>query len=95
MLNEKQQKTYADFYESTKNNGILDAKTTLLLQLGAAMAVGCVPCMETYLGAAKKEGITGEEIGAVQAAVMTVSAGRITAQLREAERRVRKPGGCC
>lgn len=95
MLNEKQQKKYADFYESVRQNGILDAKTTLLLHLGTAMAVGCVPCMETYLDAARKEGITQEEIGAVQAAVMAVTAGRVAAQLREAERRVRKPGGCC
>lgn len=95
MLNEKQQKKYADFYESTRHNDTLDAKTTLLLHLGTAMAVGCVPCMETYFGAARKEGITEEEIGAVQAVVMAVSAGRVAAQLREVERRGRKPGGCC
>ncbi|SNB46296.1 hypothetical protein [Geobacter sp. DSM 9736] len=45
--------------------------------------------MDYYLGVAKAEGITGEEIGAVQAVVMAVSAGRVNAQMREAERRFR------
>ncbi len=44
--------------------------------------------MEHYLGVAKDQGITSEEIGAVQAVVMAVSAGRVNAQLREVERRV-------
>ena len=39
--------------------------------------------MEHYLGVAEEQGITGDEIGAVQAIVMAVSAGRIEAQLRE------------
>ncbi|GAB7027447.1 hypothetical protein JCM15764A_26950 [Geotalea toluenoxydans] len=40
----------------------------------------------------KEQGITDQEIGAVQAVVMAVSAGRINAQLREAEKRSRKEG---
>ncbi len=40
--------------------------------------------MAHYLGVAKKEGISEEEIGAAQAIVMAVSAGRINAQFREA-----------
>ena len=95
MLTEKQQRKFSDFYEAARNNGVLDGKTMVLLHLGAAMAVGCVPCMEGYLGAARKEGITGEEIGAVQAAVMAVSAGRVSAQFREVERTAGKAGGCC
>lgn len=43
MLQEKQQKAYVEFRDSAKNNGILDAKTTFLLHLGAAMALGCIP----------------------------------------------------
>jgi hypothetical protein len=39
--------------------------------------------MEHYLGVAKAEGISKEELGAAQAIVMAVSAGRINAQLRE------------
>ncbi len=40
--------------------------------------------MQHYLGVARKEGITDDEIGAVQAIVMAVSAGRVEAQFREA-----------
>jgi hypothetical protein len=39
--------------------------------------------MEHYLGVAKEEGITQHELGAVQAVVMAVSAGRINAQVRD------------
>ncbi len=39
--------------------------------------------MEHYLGVAKEEGITERELGAVQAVVMAVSAGRINAQVHE------------
>jgi len=40
--------------------------------------------MEHYLGVAKDEGLSDEEIGAVQAVVMAVSAGRVGAQFRDA-----------
>ena len=43
--------------------------------------------MEHYLGVAKKEGITEEEIDAVKSIVMAVSGGRITAQLGEVRSR--------
>jgi hypothetical protein len=39
--------------------------------------------MEYYLGVAKEEGVTELELGAVQAVVMAVSAGRVGAQVRE------------
>jgi hypothetical protein len=39
--------------------------------------------MESYLGVAKNKGITDEELGAVQAIVMAVEAGRVRAQFRE------------
>ena len=89
MLPEKQQKTFGEFYDTVRHNGILEPKTTLLLHLAAAMALGCSPCMEYYLGQTEKEGVTAEEIGAVQAVVMAVSAGRVNAQLREVERRLK------
>lgn len=95
MLQERQQQKFNEFYDAARNSGTLDPKTTLLLNLAAAMALGCTPCMETYLAAAGKEGITAEEIGATQAVVMAVSAGRVNAQLREAERRMKKIGACC
>ncbi len=40
--------------------------------------------MEHYFGVAKEQGISDEEIGAVQSIVMAVSAGRVRAQFREA-----------
>ena len=40
--------------------------------------------MEHYFGVAKEQGITDDEIGAVQSIVMSVSAGRVRAQFREA-----------
>ena len=39
--------------------------------------------MDHYLGVAKEEGITEEEIGAVESVVMAVAAGRVMVQLRE------------
>jgi hypothetical protein len=39
--------------------------------------------MDEYFGVAKTEGITKEEIGAVQSIVMAVSAGKVRAQFRE------------
>ena len=57
--------------------------------------------MQHYLGVAKKEGITEEEIGAAQSIVMAVAAGRINAQLREVQARNKnvsseeKAGKCC
>ena len=39
--------------------------------------------MESYLGVAKKEGITDAELGAVESIVMAVSAGKVRAQFRE------------
>ena len=43
--------------------------------------------MERYLGVAKESGITDDEIGAVQAIVMAVSAGRVVGQFGEAQAR--------
>ncbi|MGD9358200.1 MAG: hypothetical protein PVH85_04940 [Desulfobacterales bacterium] len=40
--------------------------------------------MEHYFGVAKEQGITDDEIGAVQSIAMAVSAGRVRAQFREA-----------
>jgi len=44
--------------------------------------------MEAYFGVAKDEGISKEELGAVQAIVMAVSAGRVSMQAKEAYRRM-------
>jgi hypothetical protein len=47
--------------------------------------------MEHYFGVAKEEGLTDEEIGAVQSIVMAVSAGRVRAQFHEAVALSRDP----
>jgi len=86
MLPKTQQDTFGAFYDSARHNTILEPRTTLL-HLGAAMALGCNPCMEYYLGQAEKGEITVEEIGAVQTVVMAVAASKVNAQLREAQRR--------
>jgi len=46
--------------------------------------------MEHYFGVAKDQGITNDEIGAVQTIVMAVSCGRVRAQFREARIKSKK-----
>ena len=43
MLTDKQLTAYNDFYDAARYNDILDPKTTLLIHLATAMAVGCYP----------------------------------------------------
>ena len=43
MLPENQNETYKAFYGSARENDILDPKTTRLICLAAAMAIGCYP----------------------------------------------------
>jgi hypothetical protein len=48
--------------------------------------------MEEYLGVAREQGISDDEVGAVQSIVMAVHAGRVRAQFREVrERSAKKP----
>ena len=46
--------------------------------------------MEHYLGVAKEEGITEDELGAVQFIVMAVSGGRPMMQFMDAQARAKK-----
>lgn len=46
--------------------------------------------MEYYLGVAREEGISDDEIGAVESIVMAVSAGKVRAQFRDARIRSKK-----
>jgi hypothetical protein len=43
--------------------------------------------MEHYLGVAEEEGVTRQEIGAAQAIVMAVAAGKVRAQFGEVHER--------
>jgi len=45
--------------------------------------------MEHYLGVAREDGISEDEIGAIQSVVMVVSAGKIDAQLKEVQSRTK------
>jgi len=46
--------------------------------------------MDHYLGVAREQGITDDEIGAVQAIVMAVHAGRVRAQFRQVREGTKK-----
>ena len=43
MLPEQQKQAFRDFYGSARENDILEPKTTLLVHLASAMALGCYP----------------------------------------------------
>ena len=43
MLPNPQSGHFKDFYDSARHNEALDERTTLLLHLATAMAVGCDP----------------------------------------------------
>ena len=49
--------------------------------------------MEGYLGVAKEEGLTEDEIGATQAIAMAVAAGKVQAQTGEVRRKLRSKVG--
>ncbi len=43
MKTDSAAKAYRSFYDSARNNDVLDRRTTLLVHLAAAMARGCYP----------------------------------------------------
>ena len=43
MLPDKQLDAYRAFYESARENDILEPKTTLMVHMATAMALGCYP----------------------------------------------------
>jgi hypothetical protein len=43
MLPPGQKNAYEAFYAATADNGILDARTTVVAQLAAAFVAGCYP----------------------------------------------------
>ncbi|NSW86587.1 MAG: carboxymuconolactone decarboxylase family protein [Syntrophobacteraceae bacterium] len=83
MMPEKLKQSYREFHDAMISNGVVDAKTTFMIQMGVAMALGCYPCMEILGGMAKERGVSEEELGTVEAIVMAVSAGRVYNQFRE------------
>jgi hypothetical protein len=43
MLPIQQKERYEAFFASTTENGILDPKTTVMIQLAVSFAIGCYP----------------------------------------------------
>jgi hypothetical protein len=43
MLLPKQQKAYCDFYDAVRDGEMLDRRTTVIVGLTTAMAIGCDP----------------------------------------------------
>jgi len=43
LLPEKQMNKYREFYDSARHNDILEPKTSLMLHMASAMAIGCYP----------------------------------------------------
>lgn len=43
MLASKQKRAFVDFYNSARNNEILEPKVTLMIHLASAMALSCYP----------------------------------------------------
>lgn len=83
MVPKNLKKNFSDFHNAMVANGVIDPKTTFMIQLGAAMAMGCYPCMELLAGSAREKGVSDEEVGTINAIVMAVGAGRVFNQFRE------------
>jgi len=94
MIPENLKKSFIDFHKSMISNDVIDPKTTFMIEMGAAMAVGCYPCMEMLTGVAADKGVSEEELGTIQAIVMAVASGRIFNQYREVCKRFRE-NHCC
>lgn len=83
MIPANLKKSFIDFHKTTVANDVLDSKTTFMIELGAAMAMGCYPCMEKLTGVAADRGVSDEELGTIHAIVMAVGAGKVFNQYRE------------
>jgi AhpD family alkylhydroperoxidase len=83
MLPEHLKQSFVNFHNTMTSNGILDPKTTVMIQLGAAMALGCYPCMTALTRAAEEKEVSEAELGAVHGIAMAVAAGAIFNQYRE------------
>ena len=79
----KQKEAFDAFYKTARNSDVIDNKTSLMIHLASAMAVGCIPCARYYLEQVDEAGLTNDEINAVKSIVMAVSAGRVKMQFDE------------
>ncbi len=96
MMPKNLKNSFKQFHDEMISNGVIDPKTTFMIEMGAAMAVGCYPCMEILTGMAGEKGVSEEELGTIQAIVMAVSAGKVFNQYREVCARLEpKASSCC
>ena len=78
-----QKEAFDAFYNSARHSDVIDNKTSLMIHLASAMAVGCIPCARYYLEQVDDVGLSDDEISAIKAIVMAVSGGRIMMQFDE------------
>ncbi len=96
MMPKNLKSSFKEFHDDMIANGVIDPKTTFMIEMGAAMAVGCYPCMESLTAMAGDKGVTEAELGTIQAIVMAVSAGRVFNQYREVCARLEpQVSSCC
>ena len=91
LLSEEQQNIFFKFYENAKYNDLIPAKYAHMIHTAVAMAIGCSPWMEVYFGVAEEMDITEEELAAVRAMVMAVTAGRIFFQSKSVVEKMDAP----
>ncbi|MDY0039155.1 MAG: carboxymuconolactone decarboxylase family protein [Desulforhabdus sp.] len=96
MMPKNLKKSFKQFHDAMIENGVIDPKTTFMIEMGAAMAVGCYPCMEILTAMAGGKGVSEEELGVIEAVVMAVCAGKVFNQYREVCSRVEpEVRSCC
>ena len=66
---------YFSFFEAAHEEGALDAKTKKLLHIATVLTWGCETWVENQLAAARKMGITEEELAETIQLVASVAAG--------------------
>jgi alkylhydroperoxidase/carboxymuconolactone decarboxylase family protein YurZ len=79
----KQKEAFDAFYLSARHSVVIDNKTTLMIHLASSLAVACIPCARYCLEQVDQVGLTDDEISAIKAIVMAVSAGRVMMQYDE------------
>ena len=80
MIPKEMLEAFEGFANAAHFNDILDTKVSLVAALASALAIGCEPCTENFLGRAREAGLTDDEIGAVAAIAMCVNAGSVRAK---------------
>lgn len=75
MIPPKQNEAFEQFLATVYENGVLTPEITILVFLGAALAIRCRHCAERFIAHAKTLGLSDGQMGAVAAIAMCVRAG--------------------